>query len=267
MEPLVEKIRTDSTTLNFSVNIEAEPGLGLGRNLLWNQAGGTWNTETTNANWLANSQATFFILGDQVTFGNTGVGNVVIAGSGIAPDAIQVLNNSGNYVFSGGVIGGSTGLEKSGAGTLALANNNTYTGSTTILDGILALETQGQISPVSLINNDAVFKILHGEHVVGDIVGTGSTEIEEGELTVRSICQDALSISPGATLIVQPLSGSLAEGSYGVIPVPEPVGSAWIIGLTLWLVICSLQKVTGTFCAKHRAPTGTIRSMVGWSGL
>ncbi|MGD0383683.1 MAG: autotransporter-associated beta strand repeat-containing protein [Thermoguttaceae bacterium] len=133
-------------------------------------------------------------------------------------------------------IGGSTGLEKNNAGTLTLENNNTYTGDTTILAGTLVLDTQGQISPHSLIDNDATF-IIHGDHAVGDITGTGLTQIEDGELTARSIQQGELSIGSGAVLTIEPLSFNLEIGSYGVFSVPEPVVPAWVIGLSLWFAI------------------------------
>ncbi len=197
MNHLVLQNRTDLTNLNFNVYIQSEPGVGLKRNLVWNQAGGTWDTSVENHPWLNNGQNAFFILGDQVTFGDAGVGPVAVAPAGIAPDSMRVQNSSGNYIFSGGPIGGSTSLEKSGGGVLTLANTNTYTGDTIILAGTLALDAQGQISPVSLITNDATFQILSGDHTVGAIMGNGSTEVDSGSLTVSSIAQDTLAIGPG----------------------------------------------------------------------
>jgi autotransporter-associated beta strand protein len=230
MNHLVEQNRTSQTSLNFSVNIQSEPGIGLGRNLVWSQTGGIWDTTVANHAWLAGDQDTFFILGDHVTFGNAGVGIVVIASSGIAPDAINVVHNFGNYVFSGGTIGGNTGLQITGSGTLTLKNINVFTGDTVIQAGTVVLDAQGQISQASLINNNAAF-IVYGDHVVGDITGTGSTLIENGELTVRSIKQDVLSMSPGTKLIIESISFNPETGRYGAFPVPEPVVSAWIIVL------------------------------------
>ena len=63
----------------YSVStINVRPAMGLKRNLLWNQAGGTWDTAvSTNRPWLTDGHNAFFLLGDQATFGDAGVGNVV----------------------------------------------------------------------------------------------------------------------------------------------------------------------------------------------
>ncbi|MGD0383684.1 MAG: hypothetical protein ABSA77_09195 [Thermoguttaceae bacterium] len=102
MNHLVEQNRTSQTSLNFSVDIQSEPGVGLQRNLIWNQAGATWDTTVANHPWLANGQETFFILGDQVTFGNAGVGNVIIAALGVAPDMIHVVHDSNWWIYRSG---------------------------------------------------------------------------------------------------------------------------------------------------------------------
>jgi autotransporter-associated beta strand protein len=190
----------------YSVNtIEIRPGSGLKRNLVWNQAGGNWNTANAgNRPWVAEGHGAFFLAGDQATFGNAGLGNVVIDAAGVSPDTLRVQNTSGNYVFSGGSLSGSTILEKTGAGTLTLANNNSYTGGTSISGGILALDASGQISPQSAITNNATFRILAGNHTVGAINGTGKIEVLSGTLTVASIRQSTLLGSSNAAAIPEP---------------------------------------------------------------
>jgi autotransporter-associated beta strand protein len=206
----------------YSVStIDIRPAMGLKRNLIWNQAGGLWDTAvSSNRPWLTDGHNAFFLLGDQATFGDTGVGNVVIAASGVSPDTIHVQNTTGNYTFSGGSIGGSTKLEKTGAGTLTLANNNTYTGDTTILGGILALDTQGQISSSSAITNNATFRILSGDHALGAITGDGNLEILSGSLMVDSIVQNVVTLGVGTRVIIKPIPGGPSGG--GIVPVPEP---------------------------------------------
>lgn len=233
---------TDPANFNYAMpaysvsTINIRPGSGLKRNLVWSQAGGTWNTAVSgNRPWLTDGHNAFFLLGDQATFGDTGVGNVVVDASGVSPDAIRVQNTSGTYTFSGGSIGGAAILEKTGDGTLTLANDNTYTGDTKILAGILALNTQGQISHSSSITNDAKFQILSGDHIVGSIAGGGSTEILSGSLTADSLVQDVLTIGAGAKMIIAPRAGvGLLSGR--LTPIPEP----GIFGLLVVGLLCLL---------------------------
>jgi autotransporter-associated beta strand protein len=229
----------------FSVSaINIRPGMGLKRNLIWNQAGGSWNTAVVgNRPWLTDEHNAFFLLGDQATFGDTGVGNVVIAAAGVSPDTIHVQNTTGNYIFSGGSISGTTKLEKTGAGTLTLANNNTYTGDTSILAGMLALDTQGQISPSSSIINNATLRIMTGDHTLGVITGTGNTEILSGSLTAVSIAQNTLSIGAVAKSSIATLSDGSLSGNPASIPEPA----------TFVLLFTGLLCLgAGGFCARKR---------------
>ncbi|MGA2797570.1 MAG: glycoside hydrolase family 44 protein [Thermoguttaceae bacterium] len=241
----------DPTNFSYSMpaysvsTINIRTATGLKRDLHWNQAGagGTWDSTVANRPWLVSGQNAFFAAGDQVTFGDTGVGNIVIAASGVAPDTIHVQNTTGNYTFSGGSIGGVTKLEKTGAGTLTLANNDIYSGETSILGGVLALDAQGQISASSVITNNATFRIISGDHTVGTIAGSGSTEILSGILTVNSIVQNELTIGPGAMVIIAALPGGPAGGS--LTPVPEP----WTIGMLMAGILC---LVGGRFFIRKR---------------
>jgi autotransporter-associated beta strand protein len=208
----------------------------LKRDLHWNRsgAGGTWDATVANRPWVVGGQNAFFIAGDQVSFGDTGVGDIVIAASGVAPDAIIVQNTTGNYRFSGGSIGGATKLEKSGAGMLTLANSNAYTGETSILGGILALDSQGQISADSPIVNNATFRVISGEHTAGSVTGRGDTEILSGSLTVDSLVQKTLTIGAGATVEIAAVPGGPGGGS--LTAAPEPGMVRMLIGGLLCLI-------------------------------
>ena len=69
----------------------------------------------------------------------TGVNDVISAPVSLADDLVVTQTASGTLGFSGG-ISGSGSLTKSGAGTLVFDAPNTYTGATTLADGLLRLD-------------------------------------------------------------------------------------------------------------------------------
>jgi autotransporter-associated beta strand protein len=117
------------------------------RNLQWNSTSGNWNATITNTPWLntVGNVATSFVQagnqGDNVTFSNVAAGAVItIATGGVTPNS-TTINNPNTLTFTGGNIGGTGSLTKTGAGTLILANNNTFAGGATISAG--TVETRG----------------------------------------------------------------------------------------------------------------------------
>ena len=60
-------------------------------------------------------------------------------GSGSAASTVLTIAGAGDGEFSGGISGGGLGISKGGGGTWTLAGANTYTGTTTVYGGTLAL--------------------------------------------------------------------------------------------------------------------------------
>ena len=121
------------------------------RNLRWNTASGTWNSNVSNTPWLnlATSTATSFVQtanqGDNVTF--TGLANnttITIAAGGVTPNS-TTIDNANTLTFSGANIAGSGTFSKTGTGLLVLANSNTFAGAATISSG--SIETRG-VTPI-----------------------------------------------------------------------------------------------------------------------
>ena len=123
-----------------------------------------------------------------ITFGEAsgGTGNLTFAGSGnlnIGSGVTRTLNVL-NTTSMGQALVGSANLIKTGAGTLILSANNTYTGATTINAGILQIGnggTSGALSISSTITNNATLvfnrsdSLVQGTHFSGNaITGTGS---------------------------------------------------------------------------------------------
>jgi autotransporter-associated beta strand protein len=138
-----------------------------------------WDTGIT-ANWLESSTNQYFYTGDSVTFDSTGSDTPSIDIFGAVSPGSVTVNATKNYDFTGGGI--ATGhLTKTNTGTLILENNNTYTGPTVILGGVLqvgnngASGTTGELG-AGVITNDSslVFDFATGYTNAGAIYGTGS---------------------------------------------------------------------------------------------
>ncbi len=114
------------------------------QDLVWRNASasGIWNHD--DANWQVEGyrNAISFTDGDRVFFTDacTDGGDVQISGE-VAPAHIEVNAESRDYVFSGnGKITGATSLVKKGAGSLALATDNDFSGGVDLQQGTLRLQ-------------------------------------------------------------------------------------------------------------------------------
>lgn len=204
----------NSGVLQLLVTSSADSGP---QDLTWSGGSGTWGSN----NYAGGAT---YADGDDVTFNNSpGTSTVTIAGS-VAPGEVIVNNNSGNtYVFSGGPITGTASLTKNGAGTLELANSNTYSGGTAVNGGRLVVS--GAITGNVQVNNSATLVAngdvrslvtvesggaLQGNGSVGAIVvnagGTIGAGNSVGALTIDGndvVGGPSLTLNTGANLIFE----------------------------------------------------------------
>ena len=117
-----------------------------GANRTWNTTTGTWDNLGTNANWLEGDQK--FYDGDTAVFGDIASDSVITLSGTISPNGVTVQNSANKYTFQTGVIGGTTSLVKNNAGTLIIANNQSYTGGTTVNGGTLRLQGGGSTGTI-----------------------------------------------------------------------------------------------------------------------
>lgn len=119
------------------------------------------------------------------TFANiSGTGNIIVGGG------ILTLNTGSNNAFSG-VISGSGSLIKDGAAFLQLAGSNTYTGTTTINNGILRLTGAGRLSDLTAVtvNAGGTLDLNNVNDTIGSLQGagnltlTGSSILTTGDAT------------------------------------------------------------------------------------
>ena len=144
---------------------------------IWNTVDGTWNRLGTLTNWAGGDQV--YYNGDTPIFGDIASdATITLEGTLFPGNDVLVSNSANTYTFSGdGVIGGTTGLTKSGAGTLVIANANTYSGTTSITGGTLQIGDGGAAGSIAgPIDNNAALVFDRSDTAVhaGAISGTGT---------------------------------------------------------------------------------------------
>jgi len=134
--------------------------------------------------------------------------------------------NTASYILTlSGLISGSGGLNKLGAGTLEFAGGITTSGTTLINvkagKAVLEMVNVNETDLNIITATTATFEVLNGTHEVGVISGNGTTLVDSGaSLTAASISQGTLTIGSGATVTIQPIPGGPLSGR--ITPVPEP---------------------------------------------
>lgn len=125
-----------------------------GANLVWSNGtnSGNWNV-AGDSNFKNSGSPDVFKSFDTVTFDSTVTpGTVNLVGT-LAPTALTIGNTTGTYTFSGtGSIVGPAALTKTGAGAVALATSNTYTGGTNLNGGLLTLGSSGALGSSGTIS-------------------------------------------------------------------------------------------------------------------
>ena len=198
----------------------------------WTNALGNWNTGSGDTTW---SNAT----PDDASFGET-AGTVTLGGAVTVAD--MTFNTPGYTIAGGGniltlsdstitanadatissVVAGTTGLIKTGAGTLTLSEANTYTGTTTINAGTLQLGdggTKGQLGSGAITNNGSlvVNRSDTTATISAVISGTGSlTQAGTGMLSLNSgNSYTGATIISGGTLFTAVLANGGSNSNIG----------------------------------------------------
>jgi autotransporter-associated beta strand protein len=164
------------------------------KDLIWNTTSGTWNTSATD--WTTSGGGSYaFAAGDSVTFSGTAGGTVTLSGS-LAPSAVTVSATAGTYTLqssSGNQITGTTGLTKTGVGTLVLAGPNAYSGTTNLQAGTIRAGSDGafgtgtlDLDGGTLASDGAAARsfsnpvAIGGNVTFGDGTGTGAVTLAGG---------------------------------------------------------------------------------------
>lgn len=126
-------------------------------------------------------QHPFVFNGDETIGSLAGAGNVLLG-----EHFLIAGGNNASTTFSG-VISGTGGLIKDGAGTLTLTGANTYTGLTAVSGGTLALSGGDAIADTSAVSvgGGATLRLLDDETIIG-LGGVGVVDLGDNTLTIVS---------------------------------------------------------------------------------
>ena len=157
-------------------------------------------------------------------------GGVLRAGAGARNDFLSgvdsatVLAGGANFDTNGSSVtiaqaladgGGGGGLVKQGAGTLVLAGNNTFTGSTSVTAGTLSLSSAGSIATSSAVTvaAGATFDVsaLSG----GFAIGSGHTLKGDGSVVGSVTVDSASMLCPGTNVGTLTVTQGLTWGTGG----------------------------------------------------
>ncbi|WON77075.1 autotransporter outer membrane beta-barrel domain-containing protein [Serratia sp. UGAL515B_01] len=204
---------TGSVTLSSSMLInEVTDGL----NSISGVNVGVNSVVLVNADWIAptatlaltapTAQVTVDGANTVMNIGNlTGVAGSSITGTGTGE--ILGLSTTADSLYAG-TIGGTLSLLKTGANTLTLTGNNTYSGSTTVNAGTLQIGngTTGSIT-TDITNNAALVFNNNSDYTYNNVLsGTGSlTKLGSGMLTFTGdpSSQGSVTVSQGTLQLLQ----------------------------------------------------------------
>jgi len=173
-----------STPFNITLteNSSAQANLNL-------NAGGTIQTGSIQA---GSSNYTFTMAGGTLL----GATNVTVNAT-LAPGTNSTINtNGGNSTWTTGVIGGSGGLIKAGAGMLMMSGNNSYTGGTTILGGTLFISTVGAATALG----NGPLEVAAGGTLAGSGLINGTTTVDGAIAPGGANAVGLLAFNQGLTL-------------------------------------------------------------------
>lgn len=200
---------------------------------------------------------TTIAAGATAQFGNRGTNggsNGLITGN-VVNNGAMVVNLASLFTTYGGVISGSGTFEQAGTGTLALTNNNTYSGLTKVSSGTLKIGnggTTGSVAGNIQNNSELAFDRSDNVTVSNQISGTGRlTKLGSGTMTLMGA-----TTYTGGTSVAQ---GTLKLGASNLL---ASTGSLFIFGGATFDLNNNSQTV-GAFSGPGTAAIGSGALTVG----
>jgi autotransporter-associated beta strand protein/T5SS/PEP-CTERM-associated repeat protein len=176
-----------NTTLNDGrINIDNNSALGSGTFII---NGGSIDSTTPGITLNNNPQ----LWNSDFSF--IGSNNLNLGNGSVSLNASRTLTVAASNLTVGGPISGpSFGLTKNGSGTLILSGSNSYSGDTSINNGILSIGVSNSIAASSnLIVSGGTFDLHDFNQALGSISGSGNITLGSGTLTTSSSSNSSFS--------------------------------------------------------------------------
>jgi len=173
--------------------------------------------------------------------------------------AISTIDTAGKN-FSG-MIGGASGLTKTGIGTLTLAGTDTYAGATTVNGGTLRAGAASAFAGISIftVASGAVMDLNGFAETVGSLAGAGTVTMEAGSLTIDG--NNTNTVFAGAITG----SGGLTKTGTGIVALNGAntyTGLTTVAGGTLageGSILGAVMNMSGTVAPGVAGTSGTFR--------
>jgi fibronectin-binding autotransporter adhesin len=156
--------------------------------LVWGGGSGDWNTSASN--WTANGNPAVFRNLDTATFSDSAGGTITVDAGGVRPGTTVIDATAGTFSFTGGEIGGTGALTKSGAGTAVLAAANSYSGGTTISGGVLQANSDAALGGGAITLDGGTLRAggpITGSRAITVAAGGGTIDTNGNATTVAAV--------------------------------------------------------------------------------
>jgi autotransporter-associated beta strand protein len=163
-----------------SPEVSATPSASAAAYLWSGAVNGTWDTST--ANWLNNGSPATYQNGFPVIFDDSVLSNTTVSLPATRSPSAVIFNNSvKSYSVSGNGIGGTCGITLFGNSIVTLNGTNTFTGGTTLNNGMLVLGNGSALGTGAINANGGTLKwnyVSGNANVTNNIVVNGPVTFE-----------------------------------------------------------------------------------------
>jgi len=201
-------------------------GSALAQTVTWTGANNSWTQPDSD------SFDAEYVSGATAVFAGAGSGSTITLGGGLTPGQVNVTD--GNYTFSGGGIGGTGGLAKSGTGQLTLSASNSFTGNTTVDGGTLLLSNSNALQGSTFAGGAGTLAFGNTSstyYTFGGLSGSSAVSLTS---TNNSAVPLAFGANNSSTAYSGNVTAAIAGGNIGVNKIgtgTTTISGNWTLGV------------------------------------